>query len=478
MQYLKSSLNALKDMGSKDRFALQEHMERDCLQSASEQLRESLRQFLEMSKAPNMGRVKRILSQWHPLLSEHFKQILEASTSFNTQPAVVMYAAMLSGLQVEKISIVAMQELTRIAALEVKLDGIPLARLATSIGACLEREVFAQQIFKKQFLAHTKLTAKQRAQLLHDRQYFGKVMSRTGRLLDENVEARQAGWVPAWTNAFKAEIGVWIVNEAIKLLEIEVDERPVPAFKHELVSFEKKRHGVIKLHKQLYEMLASEGLPSFIEPWALPMVVPPNPWISFNQGGYLTQKSICVRLKDDPVHLSILHEANANGKMDKLLHGLDVLGQTAWKINTSILKIAIEQWNSGINVATHQAPPLPQEYAYKDRTSFAEHKDYIRYVTDWSLHLQEKEKAHSTMCDTNYKLEIARQFAGIPFYLPHSVDFRGRAYPIPPHLSHVGSDLSRGLLLFAEGKPLGERGLFWLKVQLANMFGFDKYTMI
>jgi DNA-directed RNA polymerase, mitochondrial len=60
------------------------------------------------------------------------------------------------------------------------------------------------------------------------------------------------------------------------------------------------------------------------------------------------------------------------------------------------------------------------------------------------------------------------------FYLPHNLDFRGRAYPIPPHLNHVGDDLSRGLLKFGESKPLGERGLRWMKIHLANLYGFDK----
>jgi DNA-directed RNA polymerase len=59
-------------------------------------------------------------------------------------------------------------------------------------------------------------------------------------------------------------------------------------------------------------------------------------------------------------------------------------------------------------------------------------------------------------------------------YLPHNLDFRGRAYPIPPHLNHIGDDLSRGLLVFGEAKPLGERGLRWLKIHLANLAGFDK----
>lgn len=66
------------------------------------------------------------------------------------------------------------------------------------------------------------------------------------------------------------------------------------------------------------------------------------------------------------------------------------------------------------------------------------------------------------------------QFLGEKFYFPHNLDFRGRAYPIPPNLSHIGNDLCRGILMFAEPKPLGERGLRWLKIHLANMTGFDK----
>lgn len=59
-------------------------------------------------------------------------------------------------------------------------------------------------------------------------------------------------------------------------------------------------------------------------------------------------------------------------------------------------------------------------------------------------------------------------------FFPHNMDFRGRAYPIPPTLNHLGNDLCRGLLMFDEAKPLGERGWRWLKIHLANLYGYDK----
>ncbi len=42
-------------------------------------------------------------------------------------------------------------------------------------------------------------------------------------------------------------------------------------------------------------------------------------------------------------------------------------------------------------------------------------------------------------------------------YFPHNSDFRDRTYPIPPHLSNIGSDL--------------------LKVQFANLAGKEKYPL-
>lgn len=78
-------------------------------------------------------------------------------------------------------------------------------------------------------------------------------------------------------------------------------------------------------------------------------------------------------------------------------------------------------------------------------------------------------------CDTVYKLQVAEEFAQEDeMYFPFNVDFRGRVYPIPPHLNHLGSDLSRSLLIFKEPKRLGENGLRWLKIHLANLYGVNK----
>jgi len=75
-------------------------------------------------------------------------------------------------------------------------------------------------------------------------------------------------------------------------------------------------------------------------------------------------------------------------------------------------------------------------------------------------------------------LDVAKTFRNEEkMFFPHNMDFRGRVYPIPPHLNHMGSDICRGLLIFSDGKPLGKRGLYWLKVQLSNLAGHDKISL-
>ncbi|GMI57735.1 hypothetical protein TeGR_g2088 [Tetraparma gracilis] len=68
-------------------------------------------------------------------------------------------------------------------------------------------------------------------------------------------------------------------------------------------------------------------------------------------------------------------------------------------------------------------------------------------------------------------------FRDSTIYFGWNLDFRGRAYPIPPNFNHLGSDLCRGLLKFANKEPLTERGLFWLKVNIANLYGNNKISM-
>jgi len=66
--------------------------------------------------------------------------------------------------------------------------------------------------------------------------------------------------------------------------------------------------------------------------------------------------------------------------------------------------------------------------------------------------------------------ESTRLMAEGEFYFPWQVDHRGRAYPVPQHMNPQSGHIGRALIDFAHGKPLGERGAFWLAIHLANCY--------
>ena len=80
---------------------------------------------------------------------------------------------------------------------------------------------------------------------------------------------------------------------------------------------------------------------------------------------------------------------------------------------------------------------------------------------------QQNRELYSMRCDFVYKLRVAQDNRSEEaLYFPHNVDFRGRAYTMHPHLNHLGADYCRGLLMFADSRPLGQRGLRWLRIQV------------
>jgi len=61
-------------------------------------------------------------------------------------------------------------------------------------------------------------------------------------------------------------------------------------------------------------------------------------------------------------------------------------------------------------------------------------------------------------------------------FFPHQLDHRGRAYPVPQLINPQSDDSGRSLLEFADGKPLGERGAYWLAIHIANCYGKNKVS--
>ncbi|POS82636.1 hypothetical protein EPUL_006073, partial [Erysiphe pulchra] len=290
----------------------------------------------------------------------------------------------------------------------------------------------------------------------------------------------------AWPPALRAKVGALLMSSLIEVAKVhahvqhpETKEDLVqkqPAFTHALQYKKGKKTGIILLNKVLLKQLQREPVRCLLAK-QLPMLVKPDKWTGFKKGGYLVYPSQVMRIKyGDRDQRHYCEAAIAQGNMSMALDGLDVLGRTPWRINSAVYDVIIEAWNSGEAIANLPAldpkvevPPEPV-----DCTDPLERGRWIRKV---KISQNIKIGLHSQRCFQNFQLEIAQALKDKEFFFPHNIDFRGRAYPIPPYLNHIGADHCRGILMFGKGKELGERGLKWLKIHLSNVYGYDKASL-
>lgn len=247
-----------------------------------------------------------------------------------------------------------------------------------------------------------------------------------------------------------------------------------------------KKTGVIKIHPYLLEEFKSYESFFVDRSLYLPMLCPPKPWTSPVVGGYLNDLKPIINTDDISTSLFYLNKAHKTGQLKSLYEGLNVLGSLAWAINPSTLNIFNQAMS--VNKEFLKIPPnfnelqviLPQEPKKPDYSSESEYNKAIwKYRIQVGKSLQEYHAIKSQRVELNLIQQLANSFNknGDMFYLPHNVDFRGRAYPMVSLLSHYQDDLVRSLLMFWFAKPLGPNGFNWLKYQLAGVYGKDKLSM-
>ncbi|KAI8897522.1 hypothetical protein BC833DRAFT_540155 [Globomyces pollinis-pini] len=366
-----------------------------------------------------------------------------------------------------------------------KFGQMRFLNLVMQIGKAIEREHNLTQLNQKKNL---KLVNLDRS--VHKIHSSGKLLSMTLRKaiteFSKNEHKRSDKWKPHWGDRALIQIGTLLVEKCIKVTKVPIrvpatdvantfNTEIVPAFKHDKMYIGPKCVGIIVIHPALNDLILNNV--ADVAPWSLPMLVPPLPWLSPNSGGYLQHRFSMVRHKNSMEHKSYIHAAAEAGHLVTAMRSLDALGAVPWKINAAIYKVAAYFWNSnisvpGIPVLLDDIPEIekPEDYETNYKAKYG-------YKSAILKRKQTIQNAFSERCSTNYKLDIARAFIDETIYFPHNLDFRGRAYPMPAHFNHIGNDLSRGLLLFAEARPLGAKGLRWLKIQVSNLFGNDKVSL-
>ncbi|KAF5347347.1 hypothetical protein D9756_009879 [Leucocoprinus leucothites] len=403
-------------------------------------------------------------------------------------------------VKANRLSLITILEIMRLQGSGGLTDGMKTTRAVVSLGKAVEAEYKAQIAKKHQpskdtatmnvsnDMASDPSSSDAAAVLASDSNgiYSEKGLNtlRARRLAAANRLKEAEGWCESWTQVTRAKIGGILVDCLMEVAEVErtttckktgeTIKEMQPAFYHSYEYYRGSKLGVIRLNPVVSERLAKDQLKDTLHPRQLPMLVKPQPWTSHNTGGYIYSKTPVMRYKDSNEQHIVLKKASEDGQFEHVYIGLDVLGSTPWKINRKVFDVVIQVWNSGERMGKvppaaydKPAPEEPENVA----TDMKARSVYMQRLRAYN---QAKANNHSDRCSVNYKMEIARAFLNDTFYFPHNLDFRGRAYPVPAHLNHIGDDLCRGLLTFAETKPLGERGLRWLKIHIANLYGYDK----
>ncbi|KAK2627722.1 hypothetical protein QTJ16_002368 [Diplocarpon rosae] len=289
-----------------------------------------------------------------------------------------------------------------------------------------------------------------------------------------------------WPMSTRAKVGAFLMSALIEVAKVPVTlchpetgavvAQMQPAFSHSHQYKAGKKVGIIMVNKALVKQLKREPVHSLLAKH-LPMLVEPEPWSEFSKGGFIAHPAKVMRIKSgDQDQRHYAEAAIGQGDMALTFKGLDVLGKQPWRINKPVFNVMLEAWNSGEAVASMppESPKLTMPPEPATTQDPLERRKWIREVKNIE---NTRSGLHSQRCFQNFQLEIARALRNEVFYFPHNIDFRGRAYPIPPYLNHMGADHCRGLLTFGEGKKLGVAGLRWLKIHAANVYGFDKASL-
>lgn len=211
-----------------------------------------------------------------------------------------------------------------------------------------------------------------------------------------------------------------------------------------------------------------------LEPINLPMIIPPRRWTTPFKGGYVTRTPGTRLVKQST---AAYHEDLRHQMMPAVYDAINAIQETAWRINTPILNVVREIWDGGGVLGGLPArepeslPGRPHDYDTDEEAK----KRWKREAAD--VH-DRNSKLVSARLAMSQRLWVGAKFASEEaIYFPHSLDFRGRVYPLSTGGPHPqGDDVAKALLTFAEGHPITDAGAHWLAVHLANLFGHDKVS--
>lgn len=294
------------------------------------------------------------------------------------------------------------------------------------------------------------------------RESFVKSYDYKRRRLVEAARKHDVVW-EEWTNEQRMHVGSTILTAVLTTCP--------SVFELALAPGRRGPKTVVRFTESALQMIR-RGDDLLATPIYKPTVVAPRDWTSAapGQGGYYKRKHPLVK-----VWSRAFQEELAGSDMPVVLEAVNALQRTAWAINTDVLEVAVHFFENGglprdLVGSLEQAELPPKPNAPKeDKEAWGDWKRRARAI--YFSNIEGRARAITSA----FAISMAREFRQYDaFYFPYQLDFRGRAYPMPTHLTPIGCDLAKALLTFADAKPLGPSGVEQLAIHVANCAGVDK----
>ncbi|NXI38007.1 RPOM protein, partial [Galbula dea] len=418
-------------------------------------------------------------SQWHGSILQALQKSKKSMSRFKTVSRYNIIYPYLCLLPEEEYVGIMLQTLNSISP-----QGESLAVLARELGYKVynryitQRKLRSCQLEKVQEIygGYIHLLAKDsQPESYLPREYWEKLVAEAG--FGPSLNLKDCSWpyvLLMRLGMHMLEILVQAAKMPRNILNPRLEPKLIPVLYH-IYSFRSSwQVGLIKPHPIFSQILsdAAETLLTFNSS-AIPMLCPPVPWTSPSFGAFLLNDTKLMRFVDGVVQHQLLLEQCPPVNLHPVLDALNQLGNCAWKINKPVLDIIISIFNDKGNEKLDIPPPVSEAPKPPVASSSL---STLNKAQKHELLLCRKKAAemHSLRMDALYKLSIANYLRDKVFWFPHNMDFRGRTYPCPPYFNHLGNDVTRAILLFAEGRPLGPKGLDWLKIHLINLTGLKK----
>ena len=215
------------------------------------------------------------------------------------------------------------------------------------------------------------------------------------------------------------------------------------------------------------------------------MMCPPDDWTTLADGGYLSpRRKFAYPLMDVQ---TLRHSARKEVLQQFTAENMPIVFETAnylqsqtFQVHEPTFRAIQDVWAQGggaMGVPKKSAPekpkfPFPPEWDSANATA-DEALQFGAWKRDCVMHYEYLKEWRGKVRELGGFLKVVRVHDNGPLWFPVFCDKRNRWYyagtPNPQ-----GSDIARSVLHFHEKKPLGNEGLFWLKVSIANHAGFDK----